>query len=140
MTSVLRSVIFPFALSSQHIQTFSLLGFFFGIFFNESFPDATLFTAISSCCSVPKYSLTKEVKSPLKHWHKPSLNTMWLYTSLSLHPSQMLSSSFSRKSRSFTSPCNSLLCPFASPSPLWKVLACQACVKSALLPSAICFV
>lgn len=138
--SLLCSVIFPFTLSFfstfKHFPFF----FFFGIFFNVSFPDATSFRAISSHCSVPKYSLTKQVKFPLKHWHKPSLNTMWLRTSLSLHPSRTLSSSFSRKSRSFTSPCNSLLCPFASPSPLWKVLACQACVKFALLPSAICFV
>lgn len=140
MTSLFFAVLFSHSpsLFSAHSNIFPF--FFFGIFFNVSFPDATSFRAISSHCSVPKYSLTKQVKFPLKHWHKPSLNTMWLCTSLSLHPSRTLSSSFSRKSRSFTSPCNSLLCPFASPSPLWKVLACQACVKFALLPSAICFV
>lgn len=140
MTSLLLQGYFPnHSLFSQHIQTFSLLLLF--IFFGVVFSRNSRCHVFSSRCSVPSAQshttaeISMKVLAKKEHFKHPvAVTSLSSKPLLDLPPPPPAGNP-----SSFTSPCNSWLCPFSSLWPLWKVLACQACVKSSLWPSEICF-
>lgn len=131
MTFLLSRDIFPIILSS--LSTFRHFPFYDYYFFlalsSPQIPDATSLRALPAAQSL-KHNRRKALIK-----HPRGCDFIELQPLLDLPPPPPPPGIPS----SFTSPCNSLLCPSSSLWPLWTVQACQACVKSSLWPSGICF-